>query len=1305
MVGTKLGPYDIQEEVGRGGMATVYRAYHAATDRIVAIKVMRASFVNDPDTLSRFQREARLIAKLEHPHLLPVYDFDGTHQTPYIVMRYLDCGTLKDILRRGCLPLRTAIHVLGQVASALDYAHRQGVIHRDIKPSNIMIDGDGNAFLADFGLARVSVPDQQADVNLTLPGTVLGTPSYMSPEQAMGRGDLDQRADIYSLGVVLFEMITGRLPFVGEHPVVVAMAHVNRPVPRASAIDPALPPALDAVLEKAMGKSPSDRYGSASEFSRAAAQAVGLSGPDATSPTFRPEDMVPRPRGEHREPSGGAPPASPEERTKSDSQATPSERRKLVTVLHVNLAELAEYMAEEDPESSGEALERLWGRLEGVVQRLGGRIENRAADTALVLWGADVAREDDAERAVRAAVEMQATLGDVLGDRAGASLPMQIGVTTGHVLLSPDRATGRLAASGSPIILAGRLERAAPAGRILISQDTYRHVREAFELEAHTSVQVLERKAPLETYIVKRPRAGPRGGAPREASGRTFRQVELEVLKRAFLTAGREGKTQVVTVLGAPGLGKGRLLDEFNRWLSAERLPFTRMAGSATQEATRQPYSVVRSLFAEHFNVRPGEGVDVLRGRVTLAMAPDASTPWGVQAMETVQFLSRWLGSVEEGPLTSTLGHGTERFRENLVHHMGLYFMAAARRAPVVLELSDLQWADEGSIAALSGLFRESPRMHLVALCLGRQELLERAPRWGTGFPAHTRLELEPLSRQESAALVDEILSRVPDVPTTLRDLIVERAEGNPLYIEELVQVLVEDGVVMPGESQWRVDLARLTALHVPTTLAGLIQARLEGLHPVERTVLQRASVVGRTFWDGAAEALAAADGAAVEVAGALESLVRRGLVEAKEVSILSGVREFSFTSNILKEVVLEAVPKRLQRAYSAQAAQWLAERFRGRSSEWAAAIGEHYHRAGESAEAARYMTRAGEQAIQVSAFEDARGFLDRALSLLREGGASDAQEASVRLHLAEALWKLGDYPKAKENLAAAMAKASRPEDSRLRAEVLYHMAQVALSQGELESARRRFEESLDTADLEDQVAQGRALFGLGEVAWRSGDQETATEHLEAALILARQTSDSVQVMDCLHRLGSVARSAGDLETARAHMEESRAQAIETGSRDRLAAALDGLGEVLKHQGDLGGARECFQESLALAEAIGLHMAALWARTNLAFVEIDLGDKDEARSHLRQSLRQAREHGESEGLLCAVLGFAALRGGASGAALAAEALRHPAANASVRECAAPLLPKLGLTPAILSQRMGAVPDLDALAKSLLGDEK
>src|SRR5260221_3847410 len=156
MNSSKLGPYELLEEVGRGGMATVYRAYAPSTDRFVAVKVIHRAISLDSKSMERFTREARLVARLEHPHILPVYDFNGKNDPPYIVMRYLPTGTLKDIMERGQLPVHEISYLLGQVASALDYAHRQGVIHRDIKPSNIMVDGEGNAFLTDFGIARMT---------------------------------------------------------------------------------------------------------------------------------------------------------------------------------------------------------------------------------------------------------------------------------------------------------------------------------------------------------------------------------------------------------------------------------------------------------------------------------------------------------------------------------------------------------------------------------------------------------------------------------------------------------------------------------------------------------------------------------------------------------------------------------------------------------------------------------------------------------------------------------------------------------------------------------------------------------------------------------------------------------------------------------------------------------------------------------------------------------------------------------------------------------------------------------------------
>jgi serine/threonine-protein kinase len=262
MIGTRLGPYELVEEVGKGGMATVYRAYQPNVDRFVAVKVIHRSIAADTTSLERFQREARLVARLEHPHLLPIYDYNGSHDPPYIVMRYLESGTLKDVLDRGRLPVEDIVYMMRQIASALDYAHRQGVIHRDIKPSNIMIDQEGNAFLTDFGIARIA----EGGSGLTQTGFAVGTPGYMSPEQGMGLDNVDARSDIYALGVMLFQMLTGQMPYNGETPMAVILKHMNDPVPKPSSIDPELPAGVDEVIARAMAKRPEDRYATAGEL-------------------------------------------------------------------------------------------------------------------------------------------------------------------------------------------------------------------------------------------------------------------------------------------------------------------------------------------------------------------------------------------------------------------------------------------------------------------------------------------------------------------------------------------------------------------------------------------------------------------------------------------------------------------------------------------------------------------------------------------------------------------------------------------------------------------------------------------------------------------------------------------------------------------------------------------------------------------------------------------------------------------------------------------------------------------------------
>jgi len=274
MIGSKLGPYELLEEVGRGGMAAVYRAFQPNVDRFVAVKVIYRSIAADDKALERFQREARLIARLEHPHILPVYDYNGLNDPPYIVMRYLPTGTLKDVLERDQLPFSEVSYLLTQVASALDYAHRQGVVHRDIKPSNIMIDPEGSAYLTDFGIARMVEASQTQ--GLTGTGMAIGTPGYMAPEQGLGT-PIDSRADIYSLGVMLYEMLSGQMPYSAPTPMAVIMRHISDPLPVITNVNPNVPPGVNEIIQKAMAKKPEDRYSTASEFGRAFANAVGPS--------------------------------------------------------------------------------------------------------------------------------------------------------------------------------------------------------------------------------------------------------------------------------------------------------------------------------------------------------------------------------------------------------------------------------------------------------------------------------------------------------------------------------------------------------------------------------------------------------------------------------------------------------------------------------------------------------------------------------------------------------------------------------------------------------------------------------------------------------------------------------------------------------------------------------------------------------------------------------------------------------------------------------------------------------------------
>ncbi len=272
--------YQIVELLGKGGMASVYKATQKSINRNVAVKVLPRSFLHDDTFMQRFQQEAELIARLEHFHILPIYAYGDYDGMPYIVMRYMGGGTLSQLIERGPLPWDEIARMTGQIGGALDYAHSRNVIHRDIKPSNVLLDSEGNGYLADFGIARMA----ETTAHLTGSG-IIGTPAYMAPEQSRP-GPPTLSVDIYAMGVTVFEMITGSQPYRADTPIAQILMHVQSPIPALRAYNPSIPDGVQAVIDRAMAKEPEERFATARELAQALEAAIQHGGGWSTDATI-----------------------------------------------------------------------------------------------------------------------------------------------------------------------------------------------------------------------------------------------------------------------------------------------------------------------------------------------------------------------------------------------------------------------------------------------------------------------------------------------------------------------------------------------------------------------------------------------------------------------------------------------------------------------------------------------------------------------------------------------------------------------------------------------------------------------------------------------------------------------------------------------------------------------------------------------------------------------------------------------------------------------------------------------------------
>ena len=893
--------------------------------------------------------------------------------------------------------------------------------------------------------------------------------------------------------------------------------------------------------------------------------------------------------------------------------SVPTRQRKLVTLLYLDVVGSTAMTQHLDPEDTLEIMDNALPRLATPVEAHGGHVTRYTGDGFKAVFGVPVSREDDPEQAIRAGLEIievsQSLAQELKTEWDIENFDVRIGLDTGLAALG-GRTEAEDTVMGRVVNLAVRIESAAPPGGLLISHNTYRHVRGVFNVEPQEPITAKGFPEPVPVYLVKaiKPRAfrvqtrGVKGVETRMVGRRT----ELDTLKDTLLTAIEEGEGQVVTISGEAGVGKSRLLYEFDNWIELLPPPDVRFfQGQGRQESQGLPYSLLRDLFTFRFQILDDDTGEQARQKIESGFGDVFGD--GNDGIMRAHILGQLLGyDFSASSHLKGVLNDPEQLRNRALMYLVQYFQALSVDSPVVVFLEDIHWADDSSLDVVMRLGEHTPQLPLLIVGAARPTLFERRTYWGEGQEYHTHLELHPLSKRESRLLVAEILKQAKKIPGELRELVVSGAEGNPFYLEELIKMLLEDGVVIPGEETWGIDLTRLEQVDVPSTLAGVLQARLDSLPVQERTVLQQASVVGRLFWDRIVAYIQAERGNGGDpqlIPLALTSLRNRELVYRHEESAFVGAAEYLFKHDVLREVTYESVLKRLRKTYHGLVADWLIANSGDRKDEHNGLIADHLLLGGKNAQACEYFSMAGNSALASYANREAERYFHQTLELspsvslradlysglgrsLQKQGRSQFDEAEQSYYQAIELYKeLGE----KDKLADVYTKLSWLlwDIDYLEAWNLCQEAlQVLEGSPDSQSYARLLAEAGRTAffrNVSDQVLP--LCQRAQEMAERLGDMEVGAE---ASITLALHEDDPDKGIRILEDVITLTETEGLVRTAsRAHV--GLAHYLGTYLVDNNAAYRHYLtaAEVGRQIGDIERMMFCLYESFRCYISLG----------------------------------------------------------------------------------------------------------------------
>lgn len=672
---------------------------------------------------------------------------------------------------------------------------------------------------------------------------------------------------------------------------------------------------------------------------------------------------------------------------------SPDQQRKLVTTLFLDVVNSTAMVRDMDPEDHLAIMDGAMQRMTLPVEANGGRVFKYMGDGLMALFGHPVARENEPELAVRAALHMLEVAGDyareVEAQWGVVDYSVRIGMSTGMAIIGGG-AEGENTVAGRHVNLAARLETAAPPGGLFISHSTYQQVRGLFDIEQQEPIKAKGFAESQAAYRVIRARPRRFLQTPRGIEGVATRMIgrdaELSLLQEAYAAIAEQGDGRLITIVGEAGIGKSRLLTEYGAWLELQPQAVRILHGRAHPQSQEAPYSLLRDLFTTEFKIQEDDRAQ----RVSRKFEQGFKEQLGDSESTEVgaHYAGQMLGfDFDASPHLALALMDPKHLREQALSAVGDYVIAAARSQPVVIFLEDLHWADRSSLDALDHLFQDLSSSPILTVAMTRPGLFQRFPAWGEASPLQQRINLLPLIGENGRLLVEEVLKKLENIPTSLRLLIAENAEGNPFYVEEMVKMLIDEGIIVNVEPRWRLQANQISEIKVPPSLTGVLQARLDRLDPETKTVLQQASVVGRVFWDNTVAYIYSRSGSDQNISQidlSLQMLQDREMVFEQTTSRFTDTTEHQFKHALLRDVTYETVLKRLRRDYHGLAANWLIENSADRQGEIYGLIATHLEKAGKESEAISYLKIAADLAVAAYANEEAIAFLQRGVNLIR---------------------------------------------------------------------------------------------------------------------------------------------------------------------------------------------------------------------------------------------------------------------------------------------------------------------------------